>query len=175
MLPLWRLFILCLCTAGIYKIYWYFRTWKFVYDREHTHINPAWGTVRMILPGLNILISYTFFLRLLRLIRKRKHNKALAIGILLLFLVSQTLFFTHAWLMGMLLMYLPIFFCQHLINQLPDIPRVSNQLHWENHERILCLLLIGIFAPFFLFYAFEMSLRTLGMTTLTIQFLRHIL
>lgn len=39
---LFKLAIMSVCTAGLYEVYWYYRQWKRIKDREGSHILPAW-------------------------------------------------------------------------------------------------------------------------------------
>ena len=40
--PLWKLGLMSVCSVGIYEIYWFYRNWKAVKQRERSFIRPFW-------------------------------------------------------------------------------------------------------------------------------------
>lgn len=162
-LPLWQFAALSFVTAGIFKVYWFFRTWKFIRDREHTKVNPAWGAARMMVPVLNLFISYTFFRKTYHVARRTKENRLLTIVSVGLFMIGQALILTHWWWIGIVIGYAPLMLCQYHLNQLRRTPRVSNHFQWSTADKHLCLIAMLMFAPFSFTFAIEMLRRALGL------------
>lgn len=52
-----KLVVLCICTLGIYEIYWFYKNWLIVKKRERTKINPAARSV------LAVFFCYALFRR----------------------------------------------------------------------------------------------------------------
>ena len=39
---LWKFLLLSLCTFGLYEIYWFYKSWVYVRERDHSDIQPFW-------------------------------------------------------------------------------------------------------------------------------------
>lgn len=37
-----KLTVMSICTFGVYELYWFYRNWKLIRDRDHTDISPVW-------------------------------------------------------------------------------------------------------------------------------------
>jgi hypothetical protein len=37
-----KLFIMSICSFGIYQIYWFYENWRLIKEREKTNIRPSW-------------------------------------------------------------------------------------------------------------------------------------
>jgi hypothetical protein len=40
-----KLVVLAICTLGLYELYWFYRNWRLVCDREKSDIRPFWRAV----------------------------------------------------------------------------------------------------------------------------------
>lgn len=175
-LPLWKFAFLSIFTAGTFKIYWLFRTWKYIRDREHTNVSPAWGTIRMAIPVLNLIIGFQFFWRIHHVISRGEERDFRYPAVLTaFFLLGELLFVTHFWLWGVLAMYFPLFVVQRQINQFEEHPRMDRQFAWSTRDRILCTVLLVFFCPFVVIFVTEMARRFLGMPTYTVTLLQEYL
>lgn len=44
-LPIWKFILLSVITFGIYELYWFYKTWKFLKERNNLDISPFWRAV----------------------------------------------------------------------------------------------------------------------------------
>ncbi len=56
-----RLIVLYILTCGFYGIYWYYRSWKHLRDYNNLDIKPFWRTVGLLIPIINIYLSYSLY------------------------------------------------------------------------------------------------------------------
>lgn len=51
----WKLGVLSLCTLGVYPIYWFYKNWQLIRDREQSSIIPFWRAL------FGVLFCYSCF------------------------------------------------------------------------------------------------------------------
>ena len=44
-LPIWKFILLSVITGGIYELYWFYKTWKFLKEKNKLDISPFWRAV----------------------------------------------------------------------------------------------------------------------------------
>ena len=44
-LPIWKFILLSMVTFGLYELYWFYKTWKFLKERNNLNISPFWRSV----------------------------------------------------------------------------------------------------------------------------------
>ena len=74
--PLYKLILLYIFTFGLYTFYWFYRTWKFLKEKNFNvnelnqdepekkltgEISPIWRTIGMIIPFYNLYLMYKLF------------------------------------------------------------------------------------------------------------------
>ncbi len=52
-----KLLVLSVCTLGFYELYWFYRNWEFVREREQIEIMPGWRAI------FNLFFCYALFNR----------------------------------------------------------------------------------------------------------------
>lgn len=45
MIAVWKFILLSVVTFGLYELYWFYKTWKFLKERNNLNISPFWRTV----------------------------------------------------------------------------------------------------------------------------------
>ncbi len=40
-----KLIILSICTIGIYEVYWFYKNWEIIKQREYSKISPFWRAI----------------------------------------------------------------------------------------------------------------------------------
>ena len=53
-----KLAVLSICTLGLYEIYWFYKNWQLIKEREHTDIMPFWRAI------FAIFFCYSLFQRI---------------------------------------------------------------------------------------------------------------
>jgi hypothetical protein len=84
-----KLLVMTICTLGFYQIYWFYRNWIYVKQRERTDISPVWRSI------FKVIFCYSFF--------RRVKDSATANGIA----AAPPSVITVAWIVFLLLAYLP--------------------------------------------------------------------
>ncbi len=44
-IAIWKFILLSVVTFGLYELYWFYKTWKFLKERNNLNISPFWRTV----------------------------------------------------------------------------------------------------------------------------------
>jgi hypothetical protein len=86
-----KLVVLSFCTLGIYEIYWAWRCWEFIRDRDETRFNPFWRSVYISHLFFNFLLFWDVF-------RSTGQSKPRALGMSF----SLGLTFAALWIWGFL-------------------------------------------------------------------------
>jgi len=42
--PVWRFGVLCLATFGFYELYWFYKNWKWLKEKQGLKVRPFWRT-----------------------------------------------------------------------------------------------------------------------------------
>jgi len=56
--PLHHLVLLSVFTLGLYEVYWFWRNWRDLRDNVGIDTKPAWRTVGLLVPIVNVAIVY---------------------------------------------------------------------------------------------------------------------
>lgn len=43
--PLWHFVVLCFLGLGFYEIYWFYKAWKYIKERDNLKISPFWRAI----------------------------------------------------------------------------------------------------------------------------------
>jgi len=65
---LFKLAVMSLCTAGFYEVYWFYKNWQLVREREQSNIWPVWRAL------FGVIFCYACFSRI------RKHGQSIGLA-----------------------------------------------------------------------------------------------
>ena len=136
-LPVWQLILFSVLTLGMYTIYWYYRTWKYLKDTTKQKMSAGWRTFGMTVPVVNLFVGFHFFQKIDRL-AKLKMNPAFLAA---LFGLAP---FIAYWIpLSGLLVFVPLGIVQNALNSSGSVEKMS----WSRGEIIACTLLTIVLSP----------------------------
>jgi hypothetical protein len=120
-----KLVVMSFCTFGLYEIYWFYKNWSLINQREDKNIMPA---LRTFFAGV---FCYSFFTRIQETAEAQELPISLASG----FLASGWIIFTLLWRLPdpyWLVTFLAVFFLLPVQSAINDINRSTNPQHNPN-------------------------------------------
>jgi hypothetical protein len=124
-----HLVLLSVLTLGVYEVYWFWRNWRDLRDKTGVDISPAWRTLGLFLPVVNVAMVY----QQLRLVSDTAASRGLTPTYSPL-LVTAAFFalafagnLTFAWFVS-LLNVLPLVPVQQTLNRLWQLDHPGAQL-----------------------------------------------
>ena len=130
-----KLIIMCICTFGLYEIYWFYRNWKFLQEKDDLDISPFWRA------WFVIFYCYSLFKNVKECsngnnIKATFSPGGLTTAYILLCIVSR--FPDPVWLIG-IGTFIPLLSVQTIINQLN-----TSQLEKVINKRFTGWNIVGI-------------------------------
>ena len=83
--PVWRFVLLCIMSIGIYQIYWFYKSWKFIKERRKSNISPLWRT--FVMP----FYTYSLFKNIFALAEDKGYKKQHSPGFLTFVFIVLTI------------------------------------------------------------------------------------
>lgn len=151
-IPIWKFILLCVITFGLYELFWFYKTWKFLKEKNNLDISPFWRTV---FSGLYAGSNAKHVLNLAKGINYQKEYSPTLIGISYIILNVLWRLPDPYWLLSIFsfLPMIPIVKAMNFYwqNKNPNLPLKKFPM-WQVILIILgiiflILMLIGIFIP----------------------------
>lgn len=120
-----KLVVMSTCTMGIYELYWYYKNWCLIKEREKIDIMPSW---RAFFAGL---FCYSLFKRIQATAESQKLQKSIAPGLL----ATGWILCTILWKLPdpyWLVTYFAVFFLLPVQAVANDINMITNPRHESN-------------------------------------------
>lgn len=77
-LPIWKFILLCVITFGFYELFWFYKTWKFLKEKNNLDISPFWRT---FFSGLYAGSNAKYVLNLVKTVNYQNEYSPTLIGI----------------------------------------------------------------------------------------------
>ena len=151
-LPIWKFILLSVITAGIYELYWFYKTWKFLKEKNKLDISPFWRAF------FSPLFAGSNAEHVLKLAKEKNYQKQYSptiIGLSYIILDVVWRLPDPYWLISYFtfLPMIPIVEAMNFywLNEKPNLP-LKNFSWWQIILIIfggiwLILVLIGVFVP----------------------------
>ena len=135
-------------SFGLYEVYWIYKNWRYVQERDNLHINAFWRAV----------FSIFYCHSLLRRISEDKDARSLqvpsfspnglATGWVVLVIISNVLSRVPGIPASMVAAFIPSFLClvpvQKYVNSVTELENSDHQFHRWSWGQILLLVIGGI-------------------------------
>ena len=136
---LWKLAIMSVCTFGIYEVYWFYKNWKLLRDRDGMKVSPFWRTA--FFP----IWSFALF----RIIHDRASNSRVptsfspnGMGVAVIFLNAIARSPDPFWLLS-LLSFVPLLKVQSTVRQINRVHAPHADANEDLTGKNLLVLILG--------------------------------
>lgn len=151
--PIWKFSLLCFLSGGIYLIYWQYKSWSYLKQKQQSDIQPFWRAI------FGILFIISLSKKLASLAGKKKGrslgNYAVLAGILYIIMYITHKFPDPYWVISLFAFapLIPIAKYQnfYISEEYPGAPVISRFNGWEIAIVILGGALMSIIILGFLF------------------------
>lgn len=137
-----KLVVMSICTIGIYELYWYYKNWRLVKEREELDIMPFWRAF------FAYFFCYSLFKRIQASAESQNLQKSISPGLL----ATGWIVISILWRLPdpyWLATYFAVFFLLPVQAVVNDINRVSNPKHDPNSNftgwNIAAVVIGGLF------------------------------
>lgn len=148
-----KLVVMSICTLGVYQIYWFYKNWRLVKERENSDIMPA----------MRAIFAYFFCYSLFKKIRDTAESQKLTVSFDASGMAAGWVIVSLLWRLPdpyWLITYANVFFIMHVQSVANAINRAANPDHDPNNRYsgwniaaiviggiIFALAIIGTFFP----------------------------
>lgn len=140
--PVWQFILLCLFSLGLYELYWFYKNWKFIKERNKLNISPFWRTF------FTFIFAYDLFKKIFILAEEKGYTQKHSPGWITITYIGLSLLWRLLdpfWLLY-LLSFLPLITVVKVLNYYwkTEQPNLKEKTRFSGGE-IVVLVIGGIF------------------------------